>query len=202
MSKDDDRIELRFNEITKLNKSLQEIFKINKNRSNFSIIDFQQTTYDEIKNPNQLIEEVERNILSGTKIEHPQDTDHLTYLNTTEEIFADARAECELKNKISQAMGEQDTKVSKELVQTVRKELVEPLLGAEGEIATDVIQNLTDIRISDIKNIDKNEKKDVEKHIKETIKKDNANLLPEIIIEEVQDNREIAIPSSSSSSST
>ena len=99
-------------------------------------------------------------------------------------------------------MGEQDTKVSKELVQTVRKELVEPLLGAEGEIATDVIQNLTDIRISDIKNIDKNEKKDVEKHIKETIKKDNANLLPEIIIEEVQDNREIAIPSSSSSSST
>ena len=69
MSKDDDRIELRFNEITKLNKSLQEIFKINKNRSNFSIIDFQQTTYDEIKNPNQLIEEVERNILSGTKIE-------------------------------------------------------------------------------------------------------------------------------------
>ena len=105
LSKDDDRIELRFNEITKLNKSSQEIFKINKNRSNFSIIDFHQTTYDEIKNPNQLIEEVETNILSGTKTEHPQDTDHLTYLNTTEEIFADARAERELKNKISQAMG-------------------------------------------------------------------------------------------------
>ena len=57
---------------------------------------------------------------------------------------------------------------------------------------------MTDVGISDIKNNDKNEKKDVEKHIKETIKKDNANLLPEIIIEEVQDNREIAIPSSSS----
>ena len=161
-----------------------------------SFIDFQQT-YEEIKDPNQLIEEeVERNILSGTKIEHPQDTDHLTFLNTTEEIFADARAECEFKKKISQTIGEQDTEVSKKLVQTARKELVESLLGVEGEIATYVIQDLTDVGISDIKNNNKNEKKDAEEHIKEKIKKDNASYLPEIVIEEVQDNREIAILSS------
>ena len=45
--------------------------------------------------------------------------------------------------------------------------------------------------------IKSDKKKDIETHIKETIKKDNVNLLPKIEIEEVPDNREIAIPSSS-----
>ena len=97
LSKDDDRIKIRFEEITKLNKSLKKIFKIDENHSNLSFVEFQKT-YEEIKEPNQLIEEeVERNILSGIKIEHPQDTGHITFLNTTDEIFADARAERELK---------------------------------------------------------------------------------------------------------
>ena len=43
--------------------------------------------------------------------------------------------------------------------------------------------------------IKSDKKKDIETHIKETIKKDNV--LPKIEIEEVPDNREIAIPSSS-----
>ena len=191
LSIDDDRIEIKFDEIIKLNKELKKAFLVNE--KSFSFIDFQQT-YNEIKDENELInEEVERNILTSTKIIHPQDTDHLTLPNTTEEIFEQDKKEKRLKNKISKAIGKQDEEVKKEITQRPRKDLIESVLQVEDEIPAEIFETVSNIDIE----IKSDKKRNTEEHIKNTIKKDNVNLLPEIVIEEVEDNREIAIPSTS-----
>ena len=191
LSIEDDRIEIKFDEIEKLNKELKEAFLYEK--KSFSFVDFQQT-YREIKDENELInEEVERNILTSTRLVHPQDTEHLTFPNTTEEIFEQEKKEKKLKKKFSQAIGQQDEEVTNEIIQTARKDLVESVLQVEDEIPMETFETISNVKIE----VKSDKKRDIEKHIKETIKKDNVNLLPKIEIEEVQDNREIAIPSSS-----
>ena len=192
LSIDDDRIEIRFNAIEKLNKEMKEAF-LHEQKS-FSIVDF-QPTYIEIKDEIELInEEVERNILSSTRLVHPQaqDTEHLTFPNTTEEIFEQDKKEKKLKKKISQAVGERDEEVTDEIVKTAVKDLVESVLQLEDEIPMETFETISNVNI-----VVESEKKDIETHIKETIKKDNSNLFSKIEIEEVPDNREIAIPSSS-----
>ena len=111
----------------------------------------------------------------------------------TEEIFKQEKKEKKLKKKISQAVGQQDEEVTNEIVQTARKDLVESVLQVEDEIPMETFETISTLTIE----IKSDKKKDIETHIKETIKKDNVNLLPKIEIEEVPDNRQIAIPSSS-----
>ena len=72
------------------------------------------------------------------------------------------------------------------------KDLVESVLQLEDEIPMETFETISNVNI-----VVESEKKDIETHIKEAIKKDNSNLLSTIEIEEVPDNREIAIPSSS-----
>ena len=61
-----------------------------------------------------------------------------------------------------------------------RKELFSSLLNIDGQIAADVVQDLTDVRISNTRTEDKNTKRDFVEHVKSTIKKDNGDYLPTI----------------------
>ena len=69
LSRDDDRIEIRFEAITVLNTSLKNLFKEDQRHSSrLSFVDFTPQTYQEIKDPNQLIEEdVVNNIISSRR---------------------------------------------------------------------------------------------------------------------------------------
>ena len=61
-----------------------------------------------------------------------------------------------------------------------RKELSNSLLNVDGGIAADVVQDLSDVGISNTRTEDKNTKGDFVEHVKSTIKKDNADYLPAI----------------------
>ena len=70
---------------------------------------------------------------------------------------------------------------SKEIPQgtaaVARKELFNSLLNVDGQIATGVVQDLSDVGISNTRTEDKNAKRDFVEHVKSTIKKDNVNYL-------------------------
>ena len=53
----------------------------------------------------------------------------------------------------------------------VRKELFNSLLNIDSRIAADVVQDLSDVRISNTRTEDKNAKSDFVEHVKSTIKK-------------------------------
>ena len=61
-----------------------------------------------------------------------------------------------------------------------RKELFNSLLNVDGQIAADVVQDLSDVGICDTRTEDKNAKHDFVEHVKSTIKKDNGDYLPTI----------------------
>ena len=55
--------------------------------------------FDEVKGKNQLFEEdVVENIISDTKVEFPQETDHMTFPNTAREIEMQRETNRELEN--------------------------------------------------------------------------------------------------------
>ena len=61
-----------------------------------------------------------------------------------------------------------------------RKELFNSLLNADGQIAADIVQDLSNVRISYTRTEDKNAKHDFAEHVKSTIKKNNDDYLPTI----------------------
>ena len=152
LSRDDDEA------ITELNRSLKNLFKEDQRHSSrLSFVYFTPQTYQEIKDLNQLIEEdVVNNIISGNRLKHPQDTDHMTFLNTAEEIAAESKANQELENRVAQAINARDVEILQEIVQAARNELINTLLNIEREIAAEVIQDLSNVGISSIKTNDKN----------------------------------------------
>ena len=135
LSRDDDEA------ITELNRSSKNLFKEDQRHSSrLSFVDFTPQTYQEIKDLNQLIvEDVVNNIISGNRLKHPQDTDHLTFLNTAEEIAAESKANQELENRVAQAINARDVEILQEIVQAARNELINTLLNIEREIGAEVI---------------------------------------------------------------
>ena len=61
----------------------------------------------------------------------------------------------------------------------MRKELFHSLLNVDGGIAADIVQDLSDVGISNTRAEDKNVKRDFVEHVKSTIKKD-IDYLPAI----------------------
>ena len=61
-----------------------------------------------------------------------------------------------------------------------RKELFNSLLNVDGRIAADAVQDLSDVRISNIRTENKSAKRDFVEHVKSTIKKDNVDYLATI----------------------
>ena len=70
--------------------------------------------------------------------------------------------------------------IPQETVAVARKELFNSLLNVDGQIAADVVQDLSDVGISNTRTEDKNAKRDFVEHVKSTIKKDNRDYLPTI----------------------
>ena len=59
--------------------------------SDISFIDFRPEQFEEIKDPNRSFEEnVVENIMSGNRVDYPQDTNHMSFPNTEVEILAES----------------------------------------------------------------------------------------------------------------
>ena len=103
----------------------------------------------------------------------------MSFPNTEQEILAQSKANYELEEKLVGAINK-----SKEIRQgtatVTRKELINSLLNIECQIATNVVQDLSDVTISNTRTEDKNTKRDFVDCVKSTIKKDNDDYFPTI----------------------
>ena len=179
LGRDDDRIDIKFGAIEELHKSIRKLLKDEVNQ-NISFIDFIPEQFEEIKDPNRLFEEnVVENIISGNRVDYLQDTDHMSFPNTEQEILAQSKTNYELEKKLARAVNESE-EIPQGTVAVARKELFNSLLNVDGQIAADVVQDLSDVGISNTRTEDKNAKRDFVEHVKSTIKKDNGDYLPTI----------------------
>ena len=169
---------LNLNAVEGLNKSIKKLLKDDVDwNSDISFIDFRPEQFEEIKDPNRLFEKNVENIMSGNRVDYPQDTDHMSFPNTEQEILVQSKANYELEEKLAWAVNESE-EIPQEIVREAIKELFNSLLNVDSGIAADVVQDLSDVGISNTRTEDKNAKRDFVEHIKSTIKKDNVDYLP------------------------
>ena len=162
-------------------KAWKKLLKYDVDRnSNISYIDFRPEQFEEIKDTNRSFEEnVVENLMSRNRVDYPQDTNHMSFPNTEEEILAQSKANYELEEKFARAVNESD-EIPQEIAREARKELFNSLLNVDGGIAADDVQDLSDVGISNTRTEDKNAKCDFVEHVKSTIKRDNVDYLPTI----------------------
>ena len=118
-------------------------------------------------------------MMSSNRVDYPQDTNHMSFPNTEEEILAQSKANYELEEKLARAVNE-SKEIRQEIAREARKELFNSLLNVDGGNAADAVQDLSNVGISDTRTEDKNAKRDFVEHVKSTIKKDNVNYLPTV----------------------
>ena len=165
---DDDNVKIEFDAVIKLNENLKSLIR-DDGRNEINIIDFKQQQFDEIKDKNQLIEEeVVNNIVNDVQLDYPQDNQNLSFPNSASEIFKETEANYIIDNKDFAAFNARDEEISQELITTVRNDLIKSVTDAEGEIPTEVFNNITSSL--ELQEETKSEK-DVRKHIETTIKK-------------------------------
>ena len=72
LSRDDDRIDIKFDAIEVLNKSIKQLLEVDVDRNNDrSFIDFRPEQFEEIKDPNRSFEEnVVENIMTGNRVDY------------------------------------------------------------------------------------------------------------------------------------
>ena len=171
---DEDNVKIEFDAVIKLNENLKSLIR-DDNRNEINIIDFKQQKLNEIKDKNQLIEEeVVNNIVNDVQLDYPQDNENLSFPNSASEIFKETEASNITDNKTLAAFNARDEEISQELITTARNDLIKSVTDAEGEIPTEVFNNITSSL--ELQEESKSEK-DVRKHIQTTIKKNNEQYL-------------------------
>ena len=102
--------------------------------------------------------------MSGNRVDYPQDTDHMSFPNTEQEILVQSKANYELEEKLAWAVNESE-EIPQEIVREAIKELFNSLLNVDSGIAADVVQDLSDVGISNTRTEDKNAKCDFVEHM-------------------------------------
>ena len=191
---DNDNIEIEFDAIIELNKNLKSLIR-KDDRSDIEIIDFKQQHFDEIKDKNQLIEEeVVNNIINDVQIEYPRDDQNLSFPNSPSEILKETN-ENNIINKLTfDAFNERDDEISQESITTARNDLIKSISDEDGEVPTEVINNITSsYELQQETTTEKN----VRDHIQNTIRKNNEQYLEKIEKEPLS---EVPVPSAPPSS--
>ena len=160
------KVNIKFDQIIKLNKNLKSLIR-DVDRSNIETVTFEDAV-DETKDKIELMEEeLVNNVLSGKKIEIPTDfkppmPDSLSKIQTDTEK---AKA---VKRKTDESLNEIYETITKDVVTKARNDLVKSVSDYDGEIPTEVINNITS---SFTQNDPVN--KSVQKHVKDSIKDKN-----------------------------
>ena len=110
LNRSDDRIEIKFDAVNRLNKNINNLLITVANRfRNKSEKQNLSENSVEHKMENQKFEDdIIRNILNNMKVKHTQETNHLTFPNTAEEIKRQVAEELEQKNKLDISRNERD----------------------------------------------------------------------------------------------
>lgn len=119
-------------------------------------------------------EEVVSNITNNVRLEFPIDNENISIPNTAAEIQEQTNENNKIDKKLDPALNERDREISAELVNEARAELIKSATGEGGEVALDIFNDVA--TTFDLQQ-ENQQDKDVRKHVKETIKKDNEQFI-------------------------
>ena len=161
------KVKIKFDQIIKLNKNLKSLIR-DVDRSNINTIRLQDTAVDETKDKIELMEEeLVNNVLSGKKVEIPIDFKP-PMPDSVSKIQSDTEKAKAVKRKTDESFNEIYETITKDVVTKARNDLVKSVSDYDGEIPTEVINNIT----SSFKQNDP-VNKSVRKHVKDSIKDRN-----------------------------
>ena len=161
------KVNIKFDQIIKLNKNLKSLIR-DVDRSNINTITLDDTIVDESKDKIELMEEeLVNNVLSGKKIEIPTDFKP-PMPDSVSKIQSDAEKAKAVKRKTDKSLNQVYETITKDVVTKARNDLVKSVSDYDGEIPTEVINNIT----SSFKQNDP-VNRSVRKHVKESIKDRN-----------------------------
>ena len=160
------KVNIKFDQIIKLNKNLKSLIR-DVDRSNINTITFEDAV-DETKDKIELMEEeLVNNVLSGKKIEIPTDfKPPMPY--SVSKIQSDTEKAKAVKRKTDESLNQIYETITKDVVTKARNDLVKSVSDYDGEIPTEVINNIT----SSFKQNDP-VNRSVRKHVKDSIKDRN-----------------------------
>ena len=160
------KVNIKFDQIIKLNKNLKSLIR-DVDRSNIETVTFEDAV-DETKDKIELMEEeLVNNVLSGKKIEIPTDFKP-PMPDSLSKIQSDTEKTKAVKRKTDESLNEIYETITKDVVTKARNDLVKSVSDYDGEIPTEVINNIT----SSFKQNDP-VNKSVRKHVKDSIKDRN-----------------------------
>ena len=161
------KVNIKFDQIIKLNKNLKSLIR-DVDRSNINTITFEDAVVDETKDKIELMEEqLVNNVLSGKKIEIPIDFKP-PMPDSLSKIQSDAEKAKAVKRKTDKSLNQVYETITKDVVTKARNDLVKSVSDYDGEIPTEVINNIT----SSFKQNDP-VNRSVRKHVKDSIKDRN-----------------------------
>ena len=160
------KVNIKFDQIIKLNKNLKSLIR-DVDRSNINTITFEDAV-DETKDKIELMEEeLVNNVLSGKKIEIPTDFKP-PMPDSLSKIQSDTEKAKAVKRKTDKSLNQIYETITKDVVTKARNDLVKSVSDYDGEIPTEVINNITSsFKQNDTVN------KSVRKHVKDSIKDRN-----------------------------
>ena len=160
------KVNIKFDQIIKLNKNLKSLI-CDVDRSNIETVTFEDAV-DETKDKIELMEEeLVNNVLSGKKIEIPIDFKP-PMPDSVSKIQSDTEKAKAVKRKTDESLNQIYETITKDVVTKARNDLVKSVSDYDGEIPTEVINNIT----SSFKQNDP-VNKSVQKHVKDSIKDRN-----------------------------
>ena len=161
------KVNIKFDQIIKLNKNLKSLIR-DVDRSNINTITLEDTVVDESKDKIELMEEeLVNNVLSGKKVEIPIDFQP-PMPESVSKIESDSEKAKAVKRKTDKSLNQVYETITKDVVTKARNDLVKSVSDYDGEIPTEVINNIT----SSFKQNDP-VNRSVRKHVKESIKDRN-----------------------------
>ena len=143
-----DNIPSPFGATNELNKSINNLLmdKANKfiNQKNQRL---SFNSVNDFKSENKKNEEdIAHNILKDFTIEHLQESDHLFYPNTADEINKQSQDEEEQKRRLDIVLNERQCEIEKGKIFDAKKNLLKTLAGIDGNISSSVVY-LSDLNI-------------------------------------------------------
>ena len=161
------KVNIKFDQIIRLNKNLKSLIR-DVDRSNINTIRLEDIAVDESKDKIELMEEeLVNNVLSGKKVEIPIDFKP-PMPDSLSKIQSDAEKAKAVKRKTDESLNQVYETISKDVVTKARNDLVKSVSDYDGEIPTEVINNIT----SSFKQNDP-VNRSVRKHVKDSIKDRN-----------------------------
>ena len=170
---DDDRIEKQFYEIVDLTNNLKKLIR-DDNRYEIKIHEnnLEEEIFEVEKDRTEILEDkVVSNILNGKKIEYPNEN-FGSFPSTSKEIIEETNRNETIKSKLEKDLNQRDEEISSDVISESRKKLIKSMTNNVDKLSQNELNNIS---LSALPKVI--EKKSVEEHLQETIKKNNQDFI-------------------------